>query len=96
MKRVTNIEELKQGDKIAQISRNDIIYWEFLMVHPHNPNYVLMIESLSQNALKLYIPNILDSEFYQDYTIKDMMIMQVESLKRDIQSYEEAIAKIKD
>lgn len=55
-----------------------------------------MIESLSQNALKLYIPNILDSEFYQDYTIKDMMIMQVESLKRDIQSYEEAIAKIKD
>lgn len=38
--------------------------WEFLMIHPHNENYILALNSWTQSGDKLYIPNILKEEYY--------------------------------
>ena len=34
------------------------------MMHPHNENYILALNSWTQNGDKLYIPDILKEEYY--------------------------------
>ena len=87
MKKITRINDLKQGTKIASVYDNEIIkYYEFLMVHPHNESYVLLLESLSQNAYKFYIPNIIgdDSHFYIEYTTKELYELKKKCLLDEI------------
>lgn len=87
MKRITSINDLKQGTKIVHVEDNkNIKYYEFLMVHPHNENYVLLLESLSQNAYKFYIPNIIgdDSHFYIEYTEKEVLELRKKYLLNEM------------
>ncbi len=74
MKRIKNVKELKIGTKMVNIYDGKEDYYEFLMVHPHNDKYVLLLDDLTQNAKKFYIPNIEMSAYWQiDYTRKDLL-----------------------
>ena len=71
MRKIEDIKELTPGTKVVLFQANVPTYLEFLMIHPHNSEYVLMLDSLSQNATKHYIPNIIGSDHILQYFIYD-------------------------
>lgn len=90
MKRITDIKELKRGDKIVRIDSDGCGFYEFLMIHPHNDQYVLMIEEMSQNAPKFYIPILTDPQgkWFMDYTFEEIYDRRIAYLKRQIELLE--------
>lgn len=66
MEKLTDISQLKQGDRFTHIDADGFNEYEFLCVHPHNPAYILAIDGLTQNAPKFYINNIVkeNSNYY--------------------------------
>lgn len=71
MKKITNVKDLKQGQKIIKVAPNfEISYFEFLMIHPHNENYILAL-NMMQDAEKIYIPYLYES-YYTDYSHEDI------------------------
>lgn len=75
MKSITDIKELTQGTKIVNLNYyGDVDYYKFLMVHPYNDEYVLLLDEVTQNAPKFYIPNIINCPSWQiDFTRKDIL-----------------------
>ena len=74
MKSITDIKELTKGTKIVYLEDGFVYYYEFLMVHPHNDEYVLLLDEVTQNAPKFYIPNIINCPSWQIYfTRKDIL-----------------------
>ena len=73
MKQITDITELTSGVRIVEFCGDRTVFWEYLCQHPRNPEYVLLLESLSQDAIKQYIPNLLNSkDWYIDYTFEEI------------------------
>ena len=65
MKRITDISELKQGDKIWRVKNDiDIEIIEFLCVHPYNKEYSLFINMNKDGMPKFYNRRLQDSEYY--------------------------------
>lgn len=94
MKQITDISELKQGDTIVHFNGERVDHWEFLMIHPHNDLYVLLLDILSQNAFKQYIPNMLNKEEWQmDYTIEDVLVQRIEYHKKQMKHIKERLDK---
>ena len=91
---VEDIKNFKQGDKLVQVVDSNVEYWEFLMVHPHNSSYVLLLNNLSQDAFKFYIPNLINSNFYNEYDLKEVYKIRIEELKREMVSCEETIKRL--
>lgn len=58
MEKLTDISQLKQGDRFTHIDADGFNEYEFLCIHPHNPAYILAIDGLTKDAPKLYIKNI--------------------------------------
>ena len=74
MKRIKNIKLFSRGTKIVRLYGDSIYYYEYLMEHPHNDQYVLLLDTLTQEAVKIYIPNIEESPNWQtDYTDFDLL-----------------------
>ena len=40
MTAVTDITKLVQGQKLIRVLHGEVHYYEFLMIHPHNPEYI--------------------------------------------------------
>lgn len=59
MEKLTDITQLKQGDRFTHIDADGFKEYEFLCIHPHNPAYILAIDGLTQDAPKLYVYEIL-------------------------------------
>lgn len=69
MKKIENVKELPVGTKIVRFHGGRVTYYEFLMVHPHNDKYALLIEGLTGDAPKVYIPSMENSaEWYIEFT----------------------------
>ena len=66
MEKLTDINQLKRGDRFAHINADGFNEYEFLCIHPHNPEYIIAIDELTQNAPILYINNIVkeNSNYY--------------------------------
>lgn len=97
MKTIKDISQLKKGDRIVFFHGDDVVYFEFLCVHPRNDKYVLMIESLSQDAKKVYIPNIIDNVNYQtDYTMVEVHEREIEWHRQMIDRIQKRVEYLKD
>lgn len=83
----TNISLLKAGDKVVKIEEDYAIYYEYLMVHPHNNDYILMLDHC-ENIKKFYIPNILNQNYYIEYTYKEIYQKEIEYLESQIKHLE--------
>lgn len=77
MELVSDVTTLHPKQQLVTFVKGVPRYYEFLMMHPHNDNYCLCINSITQNADMLYIPTVL-KDFYQDYTPVDVLIHQIE------------------
>lgn len=67
MERITEIKQLKPGDKIWTINtftgNADII--EFVCVHPHNPEYSIFLNENYDGMPKFYNKHLTDAEYYR-------------------------------
>jgi hypothetical protein len=94
MKQITNISELTPGTPIVRLLGDTCEFWEYLCLHPKNSKYVLLLENISQNAIKQYIPNLLNSnEWYIDYTFEEIWEQEKEW---HLQQIEKCSKRIKD
>lgn len=74
MKRIKDIRKLAQGTKIVNIHDGIIAFYEFLCVHPHCNEHVLLLDTWTQNAFKFLISNIEESANWQiNYTNTDLL-----------------------
>ena len=64
MERITSAEQLKPGTQFFYIQNDECEGYEVVCLHPHNPAYILAINSTTQDAPKLYIPKILSGNYY--------------------------------
>ena len=64
MKQLKDLSQLTPGCTITRIHNGEFQTWEYLMYHPHNKKYILALNACTQEADKLYVPNMLDCGLY--------------------------------
>lgn len=64
MEKITSREQLKPGTSFFLIENDTVTGYEVVGDHPHNPAYILALDTLTQDAPKLYIPKILNGNYY--------------------------------
>lgn len=95
MKRIKNINELKQGDIILKIDLDNLKFMQFLCVHPHNENYSLFLDSNLDGMQKFYNPRIEMEQWYlySDNEWKEIRMKQIEKLQSRIAYYKSLLNK---
>lgn len=76
MERLVDVKVLKPGDKFCYINGEECIEYEYLCVHPHNPAYIIAINSLTQNGDKLYSRNLLEKPYYLGAFDRDFVLRE--------------------
>ena len=80
MEKLENIGQLAKGDKFIRICGDEVTEYEFLCIHPHNNEYILAINGLTESGDKLYIRHMLSGgQYYVGET--DMDFVNAEILK---------------
>ena len=64
MEKLKEFSQLSDGCTITKIKDGNYRFWIYLMVHPKNQRYILALNSCTQDANKLYIPDLLDGDYY--------------------------------
>lgn len=85
LEKVTDITQLKPGDKIISIGVTSEIL-EFLCIHPHNNNYSLFLNSDLDGTKKFYNDKLRNGNYYK-YSDK----WEVLAMKETINWYKEQV-----
>lgn len=64
MEKLKSLDQLKHGDRITMIDGERVEWYEYLGLHPHNNNYIFVLDGIMQDGKKLYINNILNTKYY--------------------------------
>ena len=65
MKRITNISQLKPGNKIFTVNYNGSLeILEFREIHPNNDNYSLFLNENQDGMQKFFNKTLEDREYY--------------------------------
>lgn len=89
MEKFKDISQLTEDCTITLIKGGQVQNWKFLMIHPHNDNYILAINASTENADKLYISNLFEENYYVG------MYDSVFVLNERIKQYEKKIERLK-
>lgn len=86
MKRITNINELKPGDKIISIDYNYVETREFLCIHPHNDDYSLFLNFNLDGMKKFWNQRLEEEEWYlySDDDWDEIFKIQIKELQAKI------------
>ena len=95
MERITNVNKLKKGDMIVNVTGETITILEFIEVHPHNETYSLMLNLSTKDAPKFYNKRLEEDIWYR-YTNDDdqwaeLYQMIVNNLNKTILRYQSKI-----
>lgn len=71
MKQVTDIQQLKPGQELIRVLNGEVHYYEFLMIHPHNPEYIFCM-NFCKRAERFYKSEVY-KQFFTDYTDRDLI-----------------------
>ena len=94
MERITNINELKKGDKFLYCHNDTTIGYTFLCEHPDNENYIIAINSRTKEGDKLYKPNVLSQPYYiGGYDPKFVLEQRLKYYKECVADTEEMLKK---
>lgn len=65
MEKITNISQLKKGDKIWTINpfSGAVAILEFVCIHPHNKNYSIFLNENYDGMPKFYNKNLTDRHY---------------------------------
>ena len=80
-----NWKSLKEGDPIVMIDNGEVSYYYFLMIHPNNTNYVLLIDNIDKEGKKIYIPTFIGGGFFYNYTRKEVYEKRIKQLEDKIE-----------
>ena len=99
MKRITNINQLKPGNKIFTVNRDGSLeILEFREIHPNNDNYSLFLNMNQDGMPKFFNKTLEDREYYlydnSDECWKFIYEREIAEHKRLISSIEERITKL--
>lgn len=64
MEKLKEFSQLSDGCTITEIKDGNYMLWTYLMVHPKNQRYILALNSCTEDADKLYIPDLLEGDYY--------------------------------
>lgn len=70
MKAITDITKLVQGQELIRVLYGEVHYYEFLMIHPHNPEYIFCI-NFCERAERFHKSEVY-KQFFTDYTDRDL------------------------
>lgn len=69
---------MKMGKKIVHFNSDNYTLYEFLMVHPYNDKFVILIEKATENPVKQAIVSIMNRDEWQiGYTQEDILRYQL-------------------
>lgn len=71
MERITNINDLMPGQKLTSINGDKVTCYEFLMIHPHNPEYILCLNH-TQDGVKIYSETVYE-KFFTDCSQEEIL-----------------------
>ena len=99
MKRITNINQLKPGNKIFTVNRDGSLeILEFREIHPNNDNYSLFLNLNQDGMSKFFNKTLEDREYYlydnSDECWKFIYEREIAEHKRLIGSIEERMTKL--
>lgn len=99
MKRITNINQLKPGNKIFTVNRDGSLeILEFREIHPNNDNYSLFLNLNQDGMLKFFNKTLEDREYYlydnSDECWKFIYEREIAEHKRCIDGIEERMTKL--
>ena len=65
MEKITDIRQLKKGDKIWTINRfsGEVEVLEFVCIHPHNEEYSIFLDKNYDAIPKFYNKNLADDDY---------------------------------
>lgn len=70
---------------------------DFLMVHPNNEDYIFVIDSVTQDANKLYIPLMIHEEYYVgEYDQAFVTAKRIEALEFEVKRLQVRINMLKN
>lgn len=70
---------------------------DFLMVHPSNEDYIFVIDSVTQDANKLYIPLMIHEEYYVgEYGQAFVTAKRIEALEFEVKRLQVRINMLKN
>lgn len=82
MNKITSVSKMKMGKKIVHFNGENYTLYEFLMVHPYNDKFIILIEKATENPVKQSIVGILNREEWQvGYTQEDILRYQMKYYK---------------
>lgn len=97
--KVANINDLKQGTKLVKFNDCNPSFWEYLMPHPHNEKYVLLLDEITKDAKKVYNQEILGeygfSMWYTYNSIDEVEEKALELLKDKVERFEKRVKEHK-
>jgi len=98
---ITNIEQLKKGDKIWIIGPDGLIkIMEFVCIHPHNPEYSIFLNSCYDGMPKFYNKRLSEEHFElydgSDECWERMYLAEIEEHKRRIQVIESRLQEVRN
>lgn len=99
MKRITNISQLKPGNKIFTVNHDGTTeILEFREIHPHHDGYSLFLNENKDGMHKFYNKTLEDKEYYlyddSDECWKFIYKREIAEQKRLIDSIEKRMAKL--
>lgn len=99
MKRITNINQIKPGNKIFTVNRDGSLeILEFREIHPNNDNYSLFLNENQDGMSKFFNKTLEDREYYlydnSDECWKFIYEREIAEHKRLIGSIEERMIKL--
>lgn len=99
MKRITNISQLKPGNKVFTVNRDGSLeILEFREIHPNNDNYSLFLNENQDGTHKFFNKTLEDREYYlydnSDECWKFIYEREIAEHKRIIGSIEERMTKL--
>ena len=93
MRPVTNIKDLKPGERIVTLTNGNPQVYEFLMIHPYDSNYIICLNNLSMAAM-VCVPDVF-GDLFTEVSAKDIILYRKKYYKKQIEMFEKALKEIK-
>ncbi len=105
MKQLKDLSQLTPDCTITRIHNGEFQTWEYLMYHPHNKKYILALNACTQEADKLYVPNMLEcglywvGEYNSDFVLRERIRQcecKIVNLKARISDYGLSLGQLEE
>ena len=96
MEVLKDISQLTKGYGVTFVNNDDFHYYQYLMVHPNRDTYLLLIDSWSQEVVRIHINNLLSGDYYVGkYDQIFVLEKRKDFFKRMIKNCDKRIEKLK-